>query len=433
MVSADENRLLTESGPGTPGGDVLRRYWQPAALTEELDSDRPVVPVRLLGEDLVLFRDDQGRLGMIGRQCPHRGVDLSYGRVEDGGLRCPFHGWLFDVTGACLETPAEPPTSTFHTRVCQVHYPVTECNGIVWAFLGEGDPPELPGLDCFVAPGRAGVRVQGHVGVQLAAGSRGRHRPGACGVLASLPRRGGRHVWAAVPRHHRGHRRDRRRADAGGLRAGHHHRAHPIRVPVPDAAPVPRRVHPCADLELHLPQRDHDRDEPGDEHLPVACAHRRSPLLLVFDVRQLRRTGRCRGDASPAHQPGHPAGLPPDRRQSNNWGFDPVEQRERTYTGMGADINVHDQWAVESPGPIFDRTAEHLSPTDAGIRAHRRMFLAALRQPDADTLIGAVDPGVLRGPGAIDGVTTGDDFDAAWRDLETKRREASGWAPALAD
>ena len=119
--------------------------------------------------------------------------------------------------------------------------------------------------------------------------------------------------------------------------------------------------------------------------------------------------------------------------QSNNWGFDPVEQRERTYTGMGADINVHDQWAVESPGPIFDRTTEHLSPSDAGIRAHRRMFLAALRQPGADTLVGAADPAGLRGPGAIDGVTTGDDFDAAWRSLETKRREASGWAPALAD
>ncbi|MCY3948061.1 MAG: hypothetical protein OXF61_02535, partial [Acidimicrobiaceae bacterium] len=88
---------------------------------------------------------------------------------------------------------------------------------------------------------------------------------------------------------------------------------------------------------------------------------------------------------------------------------------------------------VESPGPIFDRTTEHLSPTDASIRTHRRMFLAALRRPDADTLIGAADPGALRGPGAIDGVTTGDDFDAAWRDLETKRREASGWAPALAD
>ena len=153
MVSAEENRLLTESGQGTPGGDVLRRYWQPAALTEELDSDRPVVPVRLLGEDLVLFRDDRGRLGMIGRRCPHRGADLSFGRVEDGGLRCSYHGWLFDVTGACVETPAEPPGSTFHTRVCQVQHPVAERNGIVWAFLGEGDPPELPGLDCFVAPG----------------------------------------------------------------------------------------------------------------------------------------------------------------------------------------------------------------------------------------------------------------------------------------
>ena len=121
MVTADENRLLTESGPGTPGGSVVRRYWQPAALTEELDGDRPVVPVTLLGEELVLFRNEQPRsgqpeLGLIGRSCPHRGVDLGFGRIEDGGLRCPFHGWLFDPNGACLETPAEPVGSACRVR-----------------------------------------------------------------------------------------------------------------------------------------------------------------------------------------------------------------------------------------------------------------------------------------------------------------------------
>ncbi len=107
MVEAEENRLLTETGTGTPGGTVLRHYWQPAALSEELRGDRPLVPVRLLGEDLVLFRDELGDLGLLERSCPHRGADLAYGRLEDGGLRCVFHGWLFDVGGTCLETPAE--------------------------------------------------------------------------------------------------------------------------------------------------------------------------------------------------------------------------------------------------------------------------------------------------------------------------------------
>ena len=93
-MSAEENRLLTESGPGTPGGELLRHYWQPAALVEELNGDRPAVSVRLLGEDLVLFRDEHGALGLIGRLCPHRGADLSYGRLENGGLRCAFHRWL---------------------------------------------------------------------------------------------------------------------------------------------------------------------------------------------------------------------------------------------------------------------------------------------------------------------------------------------------
>ena len=115
-MDAEENRLLTECGPGTQGGRVLRSYWQPAALAEELGpevaGDRPVVPVTLLGEELVLFRDQLGRIGLVSRWCPHRGVDMAYGRREDGGLRCPFHGWLFDVEGACLETPAEPAGST---------------------------------------------------------------------------------------------------------------------------------------------------------------------------------------------------------------------------------------------------------------------------------------------------------------------------------
>ena len=100
--------VLTRTDRGTPAGDLLRRYWQPVALSDELPPGGPPVPVRLLGEDLVLFRDEAGRPGLLGLHCSHRGADLSYGRLEDGGLRCIYHGWLYDIHGNCLEQPGEP-------------------------------------------------------------------------------------------------------------------------------------------------------------------------------------------------------------------------------------------------------------------------------------------------------------------------------------
>src|SRR5699024_5968919 len=115
---AEQNDLLTRTGPGTPGGDLLRRYWQPIALVSELPPGGDPLPIDILSEKLVLFRDEAGRLGLLGRHCPHRGADLSYGRLEDGGLRCLYHGWLFDVDGKCLDQPAEPAGSTFKNRIC---------------------------------------------------------------------------------------------------------------------------------------------------------------------------------------------------------------------------------------------------------------------------------------------------------------------------
>src|SRR6185436_8684431 len=150
MLSTEQNDLITRIGPGTPAGSLMRRYWQPAALVDELAGNRPVKAVRLLGEDLVLFKDDRGRYGLIGRSCPHRGTDLSFGRLEQGGLRCAFHGWLFDVGGQCIETPAEPKDSKLCQNIRQRSYPVVEKSGILWAYLGEGTPPAFPELDCFV-------------------------------------------------------------------------------------------------------------------------------------------------------------------------------------------------------------------------------------------------------------------------------------------
>src|SRR6266567_6566498 len=134
MISREENELLIQTGRGTPAGELIRRYWQPVALSEELPAGGAPLSVRILGEELVLFRDDQGRVGLLGIHCSHRGADLSYGRIEDGGLRCLYHGWLYDVHGRCLEQPGEPAVGAgprarpFHERIRHPAYPCEERN-----------------------------------------------------------------------------------------------------------------------------------------------------------------------------------------------------------------------------------------------------------------------------------------------------------------
>src|SRR5262249_25356401 len=133
MLTLEENALLTRTGPGTPAGELLRRSWQPVALIEELPPGGAPVPVRLLCEDLVLYRGPDSEPCLLGIHCAHRGADLSYGRLEDGGLRCIYHGWLYDGSGHCLEQPGEPDGSTFHERVRQTAYPCVERAGMILA------------------------------------------------------------------------------------------------------------------------------------------------------------------------------------------------------------------------------------------------------------------------------------------------------------
>jgi len=152
VLSQEENELLTQVGPGTPCGQLLRSYWQPASLSEELPPGGPAIPLRLMGEDLVMFRDQRGEIGLLGLHCSHRGTDLSYGRSEDGGLRCIYHGWLYDVKGRCLETPAEPPGSHLHETVRHKAYPCQERGGVIFTYMGSGEPPLLPNYEVLSAP-----------------------------------------------------------------------------------------------------------------------------------------------------------------------------------------------------------------------------------------------------------------------------------------
>ena len=149
MLSREDNELLTRTGDGTPMGDFMRRFWMPVMLADELtEPDGAPVRVRLLGEDLIAFRDTEGRIGLVDRYCPHRRANLFFGRNEECGIRCVYHGWKFDVDGNCTELPSEPPDSSFREKVRLTAYPTAIRGGVLWTYMGPADKQgEVPHFD----------------------------------------------------------------------------------------------------------------------------------------------------------------------------------------------------------------------------------------------------------------------------------------------
>ena len=158
MESAEQNQLLTQVGRGTPMGELMRRYWQPIGAVVEM-TERWTRRVRLLGEDLVLFRNRRGELGLIAEQCPHRRASLAYGIPTEEGIRCPYHGWEFNAQGKCLSQPFEADNCAFRDKVSTEAYPVQELGGVLFAYLGPQPAPLLPRFDGFVAEGA--IRIMG--------------------------------------------------------------------------------------------------------------------------------------------------------------------------------------------------------------------------------------------------------------------------------
>lgn len=434
MLSAEQNELVTRVGPGTPAGALLRRYWQPAALVEEFGAERPAKAVRLLGEDLVLYRDEGGGYGLLGRHCPHRGADLCFGRLEDGGLRCAFHGWLFDARGRCLEQPAEPPESRFHTKIRHIAYPCEERNGTIFAYLGPGEAPAFPDFDCFLAPEPFTFSFKGFLD---------------CNWLQALE-------VGIDPSHasflHRFFEDDDPAQGYGQQ----------FRAPTADAAiPVTRilRRSPCPRIEVE--ETDYGLRIIALRALDEANVHVRVTNLAfpnaivipmsddmvitqwhvpIDDVRcwwyAIFSSFRERVDKATMRAQRLELYTVPDyvprRNRANNYGFDAEEQRTRTYTGMGKDINVHDNWAVESIGPIQDRTVEHLGAADKAITANRRMLLKAIHglgQGEAPPLASpGAEAGRARGPAAVDTIGPADAWQRCWQDYDRGRRAGSEWA-----
>lgn len=436
MISAEQNDLITRVGPNAPAGKLLRRYWQPVALVEELEGKRPLKAVRLMGQDFVLFRDEQGQLGLLDRDCPHRGADLAFGRIEDGGLRCPFHGWLFDVKGTCLETPAEPEGSKLCSRIKQSAYPVVEKSGIVFAYIGEGEPPAFPDFDCFVAPGSHTFAFKGlwecnwlqalEVGMDPAhasflhrffedentAESYGKQFRGAS-LNSDLP------ITKVL--------REYDRPDISvedkpygiqltSLRKLSEEETH-VRVTnvvFPQAFVIPMSTEMTIS-QWHVPVDDH--------HCYWYAIF--TSFAGPVDKQQMREQR-----LQTIELPGYTS----RRNKRNNYGHSEHEQLTQTYTGMGLDINVHDQWACESMGPIQDRTREHLGTTDKAIIAYRRMLVKAIESTQAGAsapmLLNAEQASALTGPPSVDGVGRTNDAQSFCREADTARRRQSSWAAA---
>ncbi|MDO8187844.1 aromatic ring-hydroxylating dioxygenase subunit alpha [Conexibacter sp. JD483] len=434
MLSREENEKLTQTGPGTPGGGLMRAYWQPAALVAELNEARPVKPVRLLGEDLVLFRKGDGSYGLIGRWCAHRGVDLAYGRLEECGMRCLYHGWLYDAEGRCVEQPAEPAHSRFHTKIRHVSYPVQERNGIVFAYLGGGDPPPFPDYDCFVAPDAYTFAFKGLWECNWLQGVEGGIDPSHVSFLhrfldedpretygqqfAELVEGTDKTLSALVGENFR--------PDIEVETTDHGLRVFAVRdlgeqirhvritnLMFPNAFVVPfgnTKVF----AQWHVPIDDH--------------THYWYMILYDFEQQTDKETlwnQRISEVTLPDFRP--------VRNRANEWGFDVAEQQTLTYTGMGLDINVHDQWAVESMGPIQDRTVERLGVSDRAVTANRRMLLRAIEdheagQPTPGRATDAASARALTGPLAFDTIARADAWQEGWRAGEARRREQSPWA-----
>ncbi len=376
MMSQEQNDLITRTGPKDACGKLMRMYWQPAALVDELQGARPVKAIKLLGEDLVLFRDEHGRYGLIERHCAHRGADLAFGRLEHGGLRCAFHGWLFDVSGQCLETPAEPKDSVLCKNITQRSYPVMEKSGILWAYLGEGEPPAFPEIDCFVAPDSHTFAFKGHINCNwlqaLEVGIDPSHASflhrffededtsGAYGKQFRGASAGSDMPMTKILREYDQPIINVEHTEYGlrliALREIDDERTH-VRVTnqlFPHGFVIPMSTEMTI-TQWHVPVDDE------------SCYWYAIFTSYSTDVdKKKMRDQRLELYELPDYRS--------RKNKSNDYGFDAHEQSTATYTGMGTDINVHDQWAVESMGAIQDRTREHLGTSDKAIVQYRRLL-----------------------------------------------------------
>lgn len=387
MLTKEKNDLLTRTGPETPMGEVFRCYWIPALLAEELpEPDCPPVRVELLSEKLVAFRDTEGRLGLLDEFCAHRRVSLWFGRNEENGLRCPYHGWKYDVSGRCVDVPSEEPA--FCKNIRQKAYPLVEKGGILWAYMGSPDrQPPLPEFEfATVRPGQRFIskRYQQCNWLQAMEGGIDSSHvsflhsmnlnsdplfKGARGNQYNLSDM--KPVFEVVER-------------PGGLLIGARRKAEEDQFYwriTPWVMPSFTMVPPRGDHPVH----GHFWIPVNDENCWAWSFDYKSQRDLTTDEVQAMKDGKG------IHCKYVPGTYIPLANKSNDYLMDREAQKSgRSYSGIEG-IAIQDASLQESMGPICDRRMEKLAPTDRGIMMARRMLFKAIKNLQEN---GEMPPGV---------------------------------------
>jgi phenylpropionate dioxygenase-like ring-hydroxylating dioxygenase large terminal subunit len=397
MLTQEENDVLTRVSPGTPAGELLRRYWQPAALSEELPPGGAPLAVKLLGEELVLFRDDQGQPGLLDIHCPHRGADLSYGRLEDGGIRCIYHGWLFDIHGRCLDMPGEPDGGRGHRDSVRLRsYPCLEKGELIFAYLGPGESPLFPAYEIFSVP--EGNRFVSKVSSECnyLQGNEGNIDPVHLSFLHRIMdedlARGGR------PERYR----KVQGSDISPVRLLGETVAPSIEVEVKDFG---LRIYTWRKIQndkAYLRVSNFVMPNlsavPGETqgggylmnwHVPIDDEHHWKYMIVFsrempLDQEKFRR--RYEAEVGPRYYPA--------RTKANRYLQDRQEMKSKTYSGLGSFFAAHDLYATETQGPIQDRTRENLVSSDKAIVGARKLLIKGIQdvQEGRDPLHVVRDP-----------------------------------------
>ncbi len=381
MLSAADNELLTRTGSGTPMGEYFRRYWLPVVLSEELPGpDCPPLRIQVLGEDLLAFRDSRGRVGVVDARCPHRGADLFFGRNEDCGLRCVYHGWKFDVDGKCVDLPNVPARTAQHMNISIRACPTREVADMVWAYLGPAAPPEqVPHLEVGLVPAERRYVTKKLVDCNWAQSIEGAldtghfsflHMPAPSVLTGGLP-------LGQVDRQRMQWMRDdpqprfffvdhgvgfvigaARHADGNDL----YWRTTQFMLPSHSITPgnMPG--------ELYI----------GYSWVPITDRQCWVYTYAWHPQRAIGAEERAKFKAGFGQFPEMGAGYVPLRNRGNDYLIDRQDQKTRSYTGVKG-LAEQDNMIQESQGLIADRTREHLTATDAAVSRFRRVILAGAK------------------------------------------------------
>jgi phenylpropionate dioxygenase-like ring-hydroxylating dioxygenase large terminal subunit len=384
MLNSEDNRLLTQVSAGTPGGEVIRHYWLPFLFSQELSSpDCIPLRVRLLGENLIAWRDSDSRVGLIEDACAHRGASLFFARNEESGLRCIYHGWKYDVNGRCVDMPAEPPESNFHDKVWIKSYPCLERNGIVWTYMGHATPPPpIPELDFNMFPqdhSLVSKRVQRSNWFQtLEGGIDSTHADFAHALLPDeVSRRGLNQQFSNLEKYRHFDTVDTdygvmianaRPTDDENIIWRINHFVLPFYTLFP--GPSGNAWVPIDDENTIMFHWNYNPDRPLTEKEQDGRGERYA--IYGEDGFHLTPTSR-----RPATTEPFGAWMPLAGRE-NDYMIDHEVQRTVSFSGIPHGWN-QDAALQESMGAIADRHREHLGTADAGIIAARRHFLRLAR------------------------------------------------------